>query len=141
MYKVLDISIEVNKNLEPKVLSRSILLCVEEYLDRLTMNEARTTLTEAIKNIYDYAYPNENGKFNIIINYDQQNERLKFKVIDFGIGIPNIQEAIEPHSVQIENETRLTMGFTIMSVMSRDFKVESKSGVTLSFEYDTQLDA
>lgn len=138
MEKILDVTIEVNKNLEPKVLARSILLCVEQYfdLDRQTMNEMRTTLAEAIKNIYDHAYPNENGKFNVIINYDKKHERLKFKVIDFGIGIPNIKEAVEPHSVQCENEIRLTLGFTIMSAMSRDFHVESNSGVTLSFEYD-----
>ena len=105
--------------------------CVEcnPSLDEIT--DIKTAVSEAITNCVVHAYPDSVGKIDI--NVKLYENMVKISITDYGIGIDNIEQAIEPFFTTKPDEERSGMGFTVMESFMDEFKVtKNKSkGITV----------
>lgn len=88
--------------------------------------DIKTAVSEAVTNSIVHAYPTEKG--DIRIESEINNGKIHIKVIDCGVGIDNLSEALEPFYTTKPDEERSGMGFTIMKSFMDEVKVDSKAG-------------
>lgn len=88
--------------------------------------DIKTAVSEAVTNSIVHAYPNEKG--DIRIETEINDGKIHIKIIDFGVGIDNVNQAIEPFYTTKPDDERSGMGFTIMKSFMDDIKIESKVG-------------
>ena len=93
-------------------------------LDEIT--DIKTAVSEAVTNCVVHAYPNMSG--DIIINVKLVNNSVYIKVSDKGVGIVDINKAIEPFYTTKPNEERSGMGFTVMESFMDTLKVVQNKG-------------
>ncbi len=90
------------------------------------LTDIKTAVSEAVTNCIVHGYPENEGE--IIMEGYIENEFLHINVFDFGVGIENLSEALEPFYTSKEDEERSGMGFTIMKSFMDDVKVVSEKG-------------
>ena len=89
------------------------------------INDVKTAVSEAVTNAIVHGYPDTVGNIEIEAYISNENV-LHIKIKDYGVGIENLSEALEPfYSTKFEDE-RSGMGFTIMKTFMDTVKVESK---------------
>ena len=94
---------------------------VEEIAD------IKTAVSEAVTNSIVHAYKDIEGIVKVTTKIE--NEKIIIEVIDSGLGIENIEEAMKPLFTSKQGEDRSGMGFTIMESFMDDVKVESVLGL------------
>ena len=94
---------------------------VEEIAD------IKTAVSEAVTNSIVHAYKDIEGIVKVIAKLE--NEKVIIEVIDYGLGIENVEEARKPLFTSKQGEDRSGMGFTIMESFMDDVKVESVLGL------------
>lgn len=102
---------------------------VAAFLTRLnpTMEEVadiKTAISEAVTNAIIHGYQNEVHK--IEIQAFVEGEIFTVSVQDFGVGIENIEKAMEPLYTTRRDLERSGMGFVFMEAFMDTIKVESK---------------
>ena len=90
------------------------------------ISDIKTAVSEAVTNCIVHGYPNTVGE--IVLNCEIENENLHIDVFDNGVGIDNLEQALEPFYTTKEDEERSGMGFTIMKSFMDEVKVTSKKG-------------
>ena len=98
---------------------------VDEIMD------IKTAVSEAVTNAIVHAYPDKPGKIQMdIVNEDNV---FYISVSDSGIGIKDIEKAVEPFYTTKPEQERTGMGFTVMESFMDSFEVENNSqgGVTV----------
>src|SRR5699024_2196396 len=98
---------------------------VDPTLDELT--EIKTVVSEAVTNAIIHGYHNVEDEW-ITIECEIEEEEVIIKIIDEGVGINNIAEAMEPLYTSKEHLDRSGMGFTIMETFMDGIHVESEIG-------------
>ena len=94
-------------------------------IDELT--DVKTAVSEAVTNSIVHAYPKANpGEILIKVDLLKDNT-LSIEVIDFGIGIQNLEEAKKPFYTTKPNEERSGMGFTVMESFMDSVEVSNYS--------------
>ncbi|MCM1468265.1 MAG: anti-sigma F factor [Alistipes sp.] len=88
------------------------------------LSDIKTAVSEAVTNCVVHGYGSEEGKI-IIECYIEENE-ITIMVEDYGVGIEDIEQAMEPLFTTKPTEDRAGMGFSFMSIFMDDLKVESK---------------
>ena len=86
----------------------------------------KTAVSEAVTNAIVHAYPDTLGKVELKLRLYPGNE-LELIVRDWGVGIPDIEQARTP-LFTTGNEERSGMGFTIMESFMDAVKVRSTPG-------------
>ena len=90
----------------------------------------KVAVTEAINNVVDHAYKDNNYEFDNIILYCCLDEnKLSVTVSDKGIGIDDLNKAKTPLFTTGSEFEHSGMGFTIMEQFSDSIYIASKSGV------------
>ena len=90
------------------------------------ISDIKTAVSEAVTNSIVHGYPDKVGE--IIVEGYTDGDVLHINVFDDGVGIENINQALEPfYTTKIEDE-RSGMGFTIMQSFMDEIKVESEKG-------------
>ena len=102
---------------------------VAAFLTRLnpTMEEVadiKTAISEAVTNAIIHGYQNQVHK--IEIQAFVEGEIFTVSVQDFGVGIENIEKAMEPLYTTRRDLERSGMGFVFMEAFMDTIKVESK---------------
>lgn len=102
---------------------------VAAFLTRLnpTMEEVadiKTAISEAVTNAIIHGYNNEVHK--IEIGASVEDETFTVSVQDFGVGIEDIEKAMEPLYTTRRDLERSGMGFVFMEAFMDTIKVESK---------------
>ena len=87
------------------------------------ISDIKTAVSEAVTNSIVHAYPNETGE--ITMEMEILGNELHINIFDEGVGIKNIDEALEPFFSTKPDEERAGMGFTIMKSFMDSVKVES----------------
>ena len=105
---------------------------VAAFLTRLnpTMEEVadiKTAISEAVTNAIIHGYQNEVHKIEIAAEVEK--DTLTVSVEDFGVGIENVEKAMEPLYTTRRDLERSGMGFVFMEAFMDTIKVESKLGV------------
>ena len=91
------------------------------------ISDIKTAVSEAVTNCIVHAYPDAIGPVTLSIAV--YPERLvKITVTDKGIGIPDIEKAMEPLFTTGNPEERSGLGFAVMQSFMDKVKVISKPG-------------
>ena len=91
------------------------------------LNEIKTAISEAVTNAIVHGYRNDESKLvEFIMSYDEV--KITMEVIDYGVGIEDIEQARVPLYSSKVTEERAGLGFTIMEVFSDELMVESVLG-------------
>ena len=104
---------------------------VAAFLTRLnpTMEEVadiKTAISEAVTNAIIHGYKQEVHK--ILIEAVVEKDTLEVSVQDFGIGIADVEKAMEPLYTTRRDLERSGMGFVFMEAFMDTIKVSSKPG-------------
>ena len=104
---------------------------VAAFLTRLnpTMEEIadiKTAISEAVTNAIIHGYENEIHK--IEIHASVEKDVLTVSIRDFGVGIENVQKAMEPMYTTRRDLERSGMGFVFMEAFMDNVQVESEVG-------------
>ena len=92
------------------------------------INDVKTAVSEAVTNSIIHGYENrEDGLVRIEAKINE-NE-VTIVIIDKGIGIDDINQAMEPLYTSRPDIERSGMGFTVMETFMDDLKVESEKGI------------
>lgn len=107
-----------------RMAAASFAAQLDPTLDEI--GDIKTAVSEAVTNAIVHAYPDTLGKVELKLRLYPGNE-LELIVRDWGVGIPDIEQARTP-LFTTGNEERSGMGFTIMESFMDAVKVRSTPG-------------
>ena len=90
------------------------------------LEDIKTAVSEAVTNCIIHGYPDEDGE--IVCNSWIIEKELYIEIIDFGLGIGDIEKAMEPMFTTRQDIHRSGMGFAFMEAFMDELKVVSKLG-------------
>ena len=104
-------------------------VAVAAFLTRMnpTMEEVadiKTAVSEAVTNAIIHGYENQVHKIHIEASIEA--EEFTVSIQDFGVGIEDIEQAMEPMFTTRPELERSGMGFTFMNAFMDDVQVESE---------------
>lgn len=110
------------------------MFCMELKPTMLEINDIKTAVSEAVTNSIVHGYDNKGGK--VIIEAGIKKNILDIKVIDFGVGIKDIDMALQPFFTTKSDEEHSGMGFTLMDsfMSSLEVKENSPSGLIVRMQ-------
>ncbi len=88
------------------------------------LSDIKTAVSEGVTNAIIHGYENMTGVVNISCRIDEN--MLEIVIVDFGVGIEDIEKAREPLYTSKPKEERSGMGFTVMETFMDELTVESK---------------
>lgn len=88
------------------------------------ISDIKTAVSEAVTNCIVHAYPNGLGKIYISAAV-YENGTVKVKIKDKGVGIPDIEMAMQPLFSSLGGE-RAGLGFAVMESFTDKLRVTSK---------------
>ena len=111
-----------------EAFARSVVSCFALGLNPNVseLSDIKTAVSEAVTNCIVHAYPDGVGK--ITLEGEIDGDDLHINVIDNGVGIDNLDDALEPFFTTRPDEERSGMGFTIMKSFMDDVRVETSKG-------------
>ena len=111
-----------------EAFARSVVSCFALGLNPSVseLSDVKTAVSEAVTNAIVHGYPFQIGKITLESEIDGNN--LHINVFDDGVGIDNINDALEPFFTTKPDDERSGMGFTIMKSFMDEVKVESAKG-------------
>ena len=92
------------------------------------INDVKTAVSEAVTNSIIHGYESREDKL-IRIEAEINKNEVTIVIIDYGVGIENIEQAMEPLYTSRPDIERSGMGFTVMETFMDDLKVESEKGI------------
>ena len=114
---------------ENESFARSVVGCFALKLNPnlAEISDIKTAVSEAVTNSIVHGYLDTIGDIEIECEID--NDALHINICDNGVGIDDVDKAVEPFYSTKVNEERSGMGFTIMQSFMDEVKIESKKGV------------
>lgn len=108
--------------------SRVVVAAFASQLDPTLeeISDIKTAVSEAVTNAIIHGY--EYGEGTIVIESSISGNTIEIIVRDFGKGIDNLEEAMEPFFTSKPNLERSGMGFTVMETFMDSLVVESLEG-------------
>lgn len=88
--------------------------------------DLKTAVSEAVTNVVIHAYREKTGK--VRIECSVREKEMTVIVIDYGVGIENIEKAMEPLYTTRPELDRSGMGFAFMEAFMDELEVESQPG-------------
>lgn len=93
------------------------------------INDIKTAVSEAVTNCVVHAYNKDgNGIVEIECKVDEKERSIEIFVRDFGKGIADVKQAVEPFFTTSPEDERSGMGFTIIETFMDEMSVESTPG-------------
>ncbi len=120
-----EIRLEFDAISENEALARVVIAAFLTQLDPTLeeLQDVKTAVSEAVTNAIIHAYQEKGGK--IVMSAALLNDELEVRIEDFGIGIENIQKAMEPLYTTSPETERAGMGFAFMEAFMDKLEVES----------------
>ncbi len=104
----------------------TFISCLNPTIEEI--GEIKTIVSEAVSNSIIHGY-NFNSEKDIILKCEIEEYRITLTIIDFGIGIKDLDEAKKPHYSTRPDLERAGMGLTIMETLSDYFDIRSVYGM------------
>jgi len=113
---------------ENESFARSVVSCFALFCNPSLeeISDIKTAVSEAVTNCIVHGYPGSVGE--IEIQAEITGDLLHINIFDKGVGIENVEKALEPFYTTKPDSERSGMGFTIMKSFMDDVKVESAKG-------------
>lgn len=86
------------------------------------VSDIKTAVSEAVTNSIVHGYAGKGGK--IILEAKIEGNKLDITVVDFGVGIDDIDMALQPFFTSKADEEHSGMGFTLMDSFMNNLTVE-----------------
>ncbi|NLP36789.1 MAG: anti-sigma F factor [Firmicutes bacterium] len=90
------------------------------------ISDVKTAVSEAVTNAVIHGYENKSG--TIVVSATLQGRKLEVTVIDYGVGIEDLEQARMPLYTSKPELERSGMGFTIMENFMDECDVISEPG-------------
>lgn len=103
----------------------SFVACLDPTVEEIT--DIRTAVSEAVTNCIVHAYKEKMGKIYITVSV-LENRVVRIKIRDRGVGIDDIEQAMQPLYTTAGDE-RAGLGFAVMESFSDRISVRSKPGI------------
>ena len=102
--------------------------------DLETINDIKTAVSEAVTNSIVHGYEDKGGK--IVLEAGIKKNILDIKITDEGVGIKDIDMALQPFFTTKSDEEHSGMGFTLMDsfMSSLEVKKNSPSGLVVRMQ-------
>ena len=115
-----------------RVAVSAFIACLDPNIEELT--DIKTAVSEAVTNAVVHGYREKEGKIYITVSILEKG-RVKIKIRDKGVGIENIEKAMEPLFTTSGGE-RAGLGFAVMESFMDKVKVVSAldKGTTVVLE-------
>ena len=91
------------------------------------LEDIQTVVSEAVTNSIVHAYNNDSDKI-IDIKASLDNDSMEIIIEDYGVGIDDVDKAVEPFFTTKPEDERSGMGFTLMKSFMDEFELVSKLG-------------
>ncbi len=123
------IELKFSAKSENESFARSVIACYALKLkpNVAQISDVKTAVSEAVTNAVVHGYPQ--GEGDILMKVGIEAGNLHIKVIDYGVGIDDVNIALEPFYTTKPEEERSGMGFTIMKSFMDEVKVTSQKNV------------
>ena len=120
--------IEFQSHSSCEAFARSCAACFAAQLDPTLeeLGDLKTAVSEAVTNAVVHAYPSQIGRILMKLRILEGGE-LEITVKDWGCGIPDVAQAMEP-LYTTGGEERSGMGFSIMACFTDKLRVLSAPG-------------
>ena len=130
MKMILD-SCSVNEGFS-RVAVSAFIACLDPNIEELT--DIKTAVSEAVTNAVVHGYREKEGKIYITVSIFQKGI-VKIKIRDKGVGIENIEQAMQPLFTTASGE-RAGLGFAVMESFMDKVRVISApdKGTTVTLE-------
>lgn len=115
-----------------RVAVSAFIACADPNIEEIT--DIKTAVSEAVTNAIVHGYREKNGKIYITVSIFENNI-IRIKIRDKGIGIEDIEKAMEPLFTTAGGE-RAGLGFAVMESFMDKVRVSSKPdmGTTVTME-------
>ena len=113
----------VNEKLA-RMLVAAFMMGMNPTLDEL--EDVKTAVSEAVTNAIIHGYQDEEQQVELVC--DKEGRQLVVTVEDHGIGIENVEEAMQPFYTSKPNLERSGMGFSFMEAFMDKIEVGSRPG-------------
>ncbi|KYH30134.1 MULTISPECIES: anti-sigma F factor [Clostridium] len=90
------------------------------------LSDVKTAVSEAVTNAIIHGYGHENGI--VTIESEINDDEITIKIEDKGIGIKDLELAMQPLYTSRPDLERSGMGFTVMETFMDNLQVESSEG-------------
>lgn len=90
------------------------------------INDLKTAVSEAITNCVVHGYKDCKG--DIFLDATLFEDRVEITIQDFGVGIDDVQKAMQPFFTTKPDEERSGMGFTVMQAFMDNVELLSQVG-------------
>ena len=101
--------------------------------------DIKTAVSEAVTNCIVHAYPDRTGIVRMTLSL-QEGGRVRIVVADSGVGIPDVEKAMEPLYTTGNPDERAGLGFAVMQSFMDRVKVTSRPGRGTRVILDKQLE-
>ena len=91
------------------------------------LSDIKTAVSEAVTNCTVHAYPDAVGKIELTVALYEQ-DKLVIAVADKGVGIPDVEQAMQPMFTTGRSDERAGLGFAVMQSFMDQLKVRSHPG-------------
>ena len=91
------------------------------------LEDIKTAVSEAVTNAIIHGYEDETKQ--VELTCDQNGQQLVVTVEDHGVGIEDLEQALQPFFTTKPELERSGMGFTIMETFMEKVRIESRIGV------------
>lgn len=88
--------------------------------------DVKTAVSEAVTNAIIHGYEGTTGK--VVMRCSLQDDLLHIEIQDWGRGIENVEQAMEPLFTTKPEMDRSGMGFSFMEAFMDELQVQSKPG-------------
>ena len=89
-----------------------------------SLNDIKTAVSEAVTNSVVHGYREKEGK--CVLTLKIKDNIFYIKIEDFGVGIKNIEEAMQPFFTTGNTGERSGMGFTVMETFMDEVSVANQ---------------
>ena len=123
-----NLSIIFDSRPENEGLARMVISAFVSRLDPTLeeLADIKTAISEAVTNCVIHGYNNGPGKIHM--NARIQGKIVTVEIIDHGVGIENVEKAMEPLFTTKPELDRSGMGFAFMEAFMDDLKVDTRLG-------------
>ncbi len=134
-----EMQLEFDANSENEALARVVIAAFMTNLDPTLdeIQDVKTAVSEAVTNAIIHGYQKKDGK--VCMKARLEDTMLKIDVIDKGVGIEDVQQAMQPLYTSKPEEERSGMGFSFMEAFMDELSVESKVGEGTTVHMEKQL--
>ncbi len=123
-----EITFTFDSSSENERLARTVIAAFIARLDPTLeeMSDVKTAVSEAVTNAVIHGYDGQEG--TITIHSRIEEDTVWIEVSDRGVGIPDIQKAMEPLYTTKPEMERSGMGFAFMEAFMDELRVISEEG-------------